>query len=361
MTDPVTVELHQVRLPLREPHVAAHGREDTREVIVVSVRDRDGWVGWGECPTLSRPGYSSEWTDGAWWVLSTVLAPRLVEGRAPLALVGHPMASGALADALLDLDLRRRGVGPSDALGPLRSTVEFGVAVGLTRDVGRVRARAEEAVAAGAALVVLKVQPGWAAEPLAAVRRACPHTAVAVDANGSFGRDDLDELRALDAEGPAFIEQPLAADDLLGAVRVRRALRAPIALDEGVSSPEQLATACALGAGSVLTVKPARLGGVAAAARVVEHAAAAGWGVHGGGMLESGVGRAAARLIAARPEVSGPSMVGPTSLLFADDITAAVEAGGDGRLAVHPGPGLVPEPDLERLRALRVRHWVRRP
>ncbi|HYI61833.1 MAG TPA: enolase C-terminal domain-like protein [Acidimicrobiales bacterium] len=357
---PVAVTLHRVRLPLRAPHVAAHGREDGREVVLVGVTDDDGVVGWGECPALSVPGYAPEWIDGAWWVLSRLLGPAVLAGRGADGVPGHPMASGAVRDALLDLRLRQAGEGPASALGPLAPTVAFGVAVGLDDDPDRVAAAAAGAVAAGASLVVVKVRPGWAAVPLAAARDAAPGVAVAVDANGSFTEDDIDELRALDRLGPAFVEQPLPAEDLVGSARLSRALDAPVALDEAVTGPGALEAAVALGAGAILTVKPARAGGVEAAAALVVRAAAAGWGVHAGGMLESGVGRAAARAVAALPAVAGPALLGSTHLLFTADVVAPAPGPAPrGRVAVHPGPGLVPAPDPERLAELAVATWHR--
>lgn len=351
------VVLHRVRLPLHAPHVAAHGREDTREVILVAIVDVDGTTGWGECPTLGAPGYTSEWTDGAWWVLQRVLVPQVVDRRDPVGVLGHQMASGAVRDALLDLRLRRAGDGPAAAVGPLAARVPFGVALGLFDDVGALADAAERAVAAGAALLVLKIRPGWAAAPLAAVRRDHPTIPVAVDANGSFSPADEDELATVDALGPAFIEQPLPPDDLVGGARVAATLTAPVALDEAVATRGDLEAAIALGSGCMLTVKAARLGGVEAAVEAAAHAGRHGWPVHVGGMLESGLGRATARVLAARPEVTGPALVGPTQLLFAADVIAPVRPDADGMVPVPGGPGLAPEPDADLIDALAVDRW----
>lgn len=351
------VDLHRVRLPLRTPHVAAHGREERREVILVSLTDADGVTGWGECPTLARPGYGGEWTDGAWWVLRHVLAPQVGADAGALGVAGHPMASGAVRDAQLDLRLRRTGEGPEAVAGPLASGVSFGTAIGLDSDIPRLVDRAERAVAAGAALIVIKIAPGAAVAPLAAVRAALGSVAVAVDANGSFGPSDHDELGAIDELEPAFIEQPLPAEDLLGSARLTQSLAAPIALDEGVTSAGALEAAAALGAARVVTIKASRWGGVEAALAGATRAIQLGWEVHVGGMLESGLGRAAARVVAARAEGRRASMVGPGALLFSADVVEPVDADGDGLVPVPVGPGLAPPPDPDRLSALTVDVW----
>lgn len=363
MTGPSVVgaAVHRVRLPMRTPHVAAHGTETTREVLLVGLVDADGTTGWGECPTLARPGYTPEHTDGAWDDLVGRLVPDLVADGRRLDGEAPPMAAGAVRDALLDLDLRVRGrawaAGTGEGDGP--RSVPFGVAVGLADSEAQVVRDAEAAVAAGAALVVLKVRPGWAERPVAAVRRALPGTPVAVDANGSFDAGaDLDELRSVDAHGPAFVEQPVAADDLDGSARVAAALSAPVSLDESVATIADLDAALAAGAADMVTVKPSRCGGCAAAAALVDRATAAGWAVHIGGMLESGLGRAIARLLAGHPAVAGPSMVGPTGLLFTDDVVAPVAADTDGRVPIPAGPGLAPSPEPNRLDRLTVGRWT---
>ncbi|QYG92791.1 o-succinylbenzoate synthase [Iamia sp. SCSIO 61187] len=363
-SDPPTIAaagVWRVALPLRAAHVAAHGTERDRQVLLVRVVAADGAVGWGECPTLSRPGYTAEWTDGAWDRLRADLLPALLAGEEP-GPSAPPMAAGAVRDALLDLALRRERRQPSPSpLGASSTAVPFGVAVGLGDDPGVVVDEVDRAVAAGARLVVLKVRPGWSVVPLAAVRKRRPGVAVAVDANGSFGLDDLDELRAVAAEGPAFVEQPLPAADLAGSARVAAAIGAPVALDEGVATLADLAAAVAARAATMVTVKPARMGGHLVAAEAVAQAHRAGWGVHVGGMLESGLGRAAARRLAARPEVGGPSMVGPTELLFTADVVAPVGVDPEGAVAVPVGPGLAPPPDPDRLAALTVDRWEARP
>src|SRR4051794_13917144 len=67
--------LHRVRLPLREPFVAAHGTERDREVVLVEAVGTDGVHGWGECVALSSPTYTNESTAGAWTRLRDVMIP----------------------------------------------------------------------------------------------------------------------------------------------------------------------------------------------------------------------------------------------------------------------------------------------
>ena len=71
-----------------------------REVVLVRAIGADGAEGWGECSALEAPTYTGEHTDGAWACCATCSSrPRWPVG--PIVdVVGHPIASAALADAL---------------------------------------------------------------------------------------------------------------------------------------------------------------------------------------------------------------------------------------------------------------------
>lgn len=352
-----SVSLHRVRLPLRTPHVAAYGREVTREVILVRVTDAEGGVGWGECPTLARPGYTGEWTDGAWFVLGEMLGPAVLGGTADRPVIGpagHPMATGALRDALLDLRLRRAGRSLARHLGAKSDAVPFGAAVGLYDDPGALVAAVEDRLVQGAIHVTVKGAPGALAGAVRVVRAAHPGLGLAADANGSFRTSTDPELTSADEVGLTHLEQPLPADDLIGLAALGRILRTPVALDESVTSPAEAATAIDLAAGRILTVKAARLGGLDAAVHAARLAAVAGWGVLVGGMLESGIGRSAALALAALDLCTLPTVVGPADALLADDVVEPVRPDAAGRIPVHRGPGIGPVPDPARLARLTV-------
>lgn len=353
------VELWRVRVPLRRTHRAAHGSESVREVILVALHGDDGVVGWGECDALSGPGYSGEWTDGAWLLLGDEVVPRWLAHR-DLAVVGHPMAMAALGGAAIDLGLRRRGVGLAATLGARRETVPCGRVVSGV-DADDVVAAAVAAVDEGAVLVKVKVHPGHDTHLLDAVRSALPDVPLAADANGSYAAADTDALAALDARGLIYLEQPLPAADLVGLGRLAGRMDTPIALDESASGRGALEAALALGACGALNVKPARVGGASEACAMADLAGEAGVPVFVGGMLELGVGRASALAVAALDQFTLPTDLGPSAQYVDDDITDPITAGPDGRLRVPRGPGLGVEPRPERLEACTVDHRCLRP
>ena len=331
----MATDLFRVQMPLRHPLRSAHGIEAVRDVILVRVLGDDGVAGWGECSALTRPTYTSEYTDAAW----AVLRDHLLAGH---DVVGHPMATAALRGAEQDAALRRQGRSLVDRvasrLGRPAGAVDRTAVIGRHRDVADLLAEVANRVAAGAALAKLKVTPDPA--DLAAVREVratWPELAMAVDGNGTL---DARSVTILDGLALAYIEQPAPADDLVASARLARRCDTPLALDESVTSAAALETAAALGAASVVNIKPARLGGVAAAIDTIAAATDVGWGVFVGGMLETGVGRAVALAVAAAPCCTWPTDLGPSDHYFARDVTEPIGLDGHGRVMVPQGPGI---------------------
>ena len=341
------VELRRVRLPLVTPFRSALGEQAEREALLVRVATPDA-VGWGECTAMAAPSYTSEYLDGAHHVIRHHLLPRLLAraavhahevGPALAGVRGHPMAKAALEMAVLDAELRAAGTSLADHLGAVRPAVDAGVAVGLagsvTALVGAVGACLDE----GYRRVKLKIGPGWDVEPVRAVRERFGDAVLQVDANGSYTPADQEHLAALDDFGLALIEQPFAEDELLAHAELARRLRTPICLDESITSAAAAATAIALGATAVVNVKAARVGGYLEARRVHDVCAAAGVPVWCGGMLETGLGRAANVALAALPNFTLPGDLAASDRYYRQDLTAPFVLEG-GRLAVPTGPGL---------------------
>jgi O-succinylbenzoate synthase len=347
--DPQRVTLRRVRLPLVAPLRSAHGTESVRDLVLVEVVSADGTSGWGECSALARPTYTAEHVAGAWAVLRDELVPALLAGNES-GVVGHPMAAAAVSGAVRDGALRRRGRSLVDhvaaSLGRPRAAVPTTAVIGRLPIDDLVR-RVEAEIGRGASLVKLKVTPRRDdLEGVTAVRRTWPDLALAVDGNGTL---DARALQVLDELRLVYVEQPAPAEDLLGSVELARRGDTPIALDESITSVDALRTAAALGAGHLVNVKPARLGGTDETVATVLAARDLGWGCFVGGMLESGIGRAAALAIAASELCVVPTDLGPSDRYVEHDVTAPVTVDDEGRVVIPTGPGIGVDVDLARV------------
>jgi O-succinylbenzoate synthase len=329
-------------------HRSAHGTEHERDVILVEWTRDDGVIGWGECPTLTVHGYATESTDRAWTALGAELGPAALEGRMPL-VAGVVAATAALADARLDADLRARSSSLGEHLGATRTALARTVVLAAVGDDPEALVeRARAAIDAGAELVKVKIAPGHDVVPLGHLRHALPGAALAADANGSYGHPD--ELAAVDALGLRYLEQPFPASSTWDELaRQQGELTTPVALDESLVSLDALRSALLAGAAAVVSVKPARLGGIEAAGRAVEMAAEAGSDVFVGGMLELGIGRAGAAAVAALPGITLPTDLGPSSAYVEADVCEPIVCDDAGRLIVPGGVGNGRVPDEARL------------
>jgi O-succinylbenzoate synthase len=164
-----------------------------------------------------------------------------------------------------------------------------------------------------------------------------------VDANTAYRLADARHLARLDDFGLLLIEQPLPEDDVRGHAALARQLRTPVCLDESIVSARAAADAIAVGACSIVNIKAGRVGGYLEARRVHDVCAANGIPVWCGGMLETGIGRAANVALAALPNFVLPGDTSASRRYYATDLTEPFEL-DDGHLTVPTGPGVGREP-----------------
>lgn len=351
------IELRRVAMPLVTPFRTSFGIEHERDVLLVKAVGADT-EGWGECVSATEPLYSAEYVTGDAEVIERFLLPGLatlstVEAHTvePLfaRIKGHPMAKAALQTAILDACLRTTQTSLGSYLGAVRETVPAGVSVGITDSVPELLDAVERYLDAGYLRIKLKIEPGWDIEPVRAVReRFGDDLLLQVDANTAYTLADARYLARLDAYDLLLMEQPLPEDDLRGHAALAQRLRTPICLDESITSARAAADAIALGACAIVNIKPGRVGGYLEARRVHDVCQAAGVPVWCGGMLETGLGRAANVALAALPGFTLPGDTSASDRYFARDITRpfVLEA---GYLRVPPGPGIGVDPDPDLL------------
>jgi o-succinylbenzoate synthase len=351
------VELRRVNVPLVEPFTTSFGTQHHRDILLVRVVGPDS-EGWGECVALGEPLYSAEYVDGAQDVIRAHLLPRLLDGKDVAAVDvaetlrpvrGHQMAKAALEMAILDAELRSQGVSFGTFLGAVRTEVDCGVSVGIHPRVEELLSTVARHLEEGYRRIKLKVEPGYDVEPVRAVREHFGDIPLQVDANAAYRVEELDALAALDEFGLLLIEQPFPEEDIAAHAELARQVSTPICLDESITSARVAEAAIALGACSIVNVKAGRVGGYLEARRVHDVCAALDVPVWCGGMLETGLGRAANVALAGLPNFTLPGDTSASGRYYEEDITEPFVL-NDGRLAVPTGPGLGVTPLPEVLR-----------
>jgi o-succinylbenzoate synthase len=366
------VELRRIAMPLVSPFRTSFGSQTERDILLVRVdladasdSTADTIEGWGECVALSEPSYSPEYVEGAQHVIVHHLLPRLMAAGtieaadvapALFELHGHPMAKAALEMAVLDAQLRATNQSFAEFLGAERTSIPSGVSVGIHDTTDELLAAVQGYVDDGYVRIKLKIEPGSDIEQVAAVRELIgPDTPFQVDANTAYRRTDGSHLARLDEFGLLLIEQPLPEDDIIGHARLAAEIDTPICLDESLVSAAGTADAIELGACEIANIKPGRVGGYLEAVRIHDLCLAKGIPVWCGGMLETGIGRAANAALAALPGFTLPGDISASTRFYARDIVTDPITITDGHVTVPTNPGLGFELDHEFLDSVTTR------
>jgi O-succinylbenzoate synthase len=356
------VDLIRIAMPLVSPFRTSFGTQTERDILLLRVVT-DESEGWGECVAMTEPLYSSEYLESQADVIRRFFLPALgsTAGQSALAqsgaaavatllhpFKGHRMAKAALEMAVLDAELRAARRSFARELGAVHDRVPSGVSVGIFDAIPQLLDAVGGYLDEGYVRIKLKIEPGWDVEPVRAVReRYGDDVLLQVDANTAYTVRDARHLAQLDAFGLLLIEQPLEEEDILGHAELARQLTTPICLDESIVSAQSAAAAITLGACQIVNIKPGRVGGYLEARKIHDVAAAHGVAVWCGGMLETGLGRAANAALAALPGFTLPGDVSASDRFYRTDITEPFVI-HDGHLRVPTGPGLgvTPIPEI---------------
>jgi len=288
--------------------------------------------------TLADPLYCEEYVDGAVDVMSRFLIPALfaaehLDGGAVASILapfkGHRMAKAALEMAVLDAELKAEGRPLARELGAVHDRVPCGVSVGIMDSVPALLAAVHSYLEQGYQRIKLKIEPGWDVEPVRAVRASSASTPSTCCSSSSPSK------RTTSSATPSWPQQ----------------LRTPMCLDESITSARTAAAAISLGACSVVNIKPGRVGGYLEARRIHDLCVAHGVAVWCGGMLETGIGRAANVALAALPGFTLPGDTSASDRYCRTDITEPFVL-ADGHLQVPTGAGIGVEPLPDELEAV---------
>ena len=351
------IELRIIHLPLVRPFRTSFGTQTSREVLMVKVQNENGITGWAECVAMSDPLYSPEYIAGCLDLMKRFLIPAL-KSKINISpedvsvilkpFLGGQMAKASLETAILDAELRSRNISLATYLGATKNKVECGVSVGIADNLEALAEEVKSYIDAGYRRIKLKIEPGWDIEAVKHIRDLYPEIPLQVDANQAYSRDDAKHLSKLDEFNLLLIEQPLDEHDFLGHALLAKEVKTPICLDESIISMQSAEDALALKATSIINVKPGRVGGYIESVKIHDLCLKNSIPVWCGGMLETGIGRAANLALAALPGFTLPGDTSASARYYKRDVTSPFVM-ENGYLNVPTGPGIGVEPDMEFL------------
>ena len=355
------LELRRIAIDLVTPFRTSFGVETNRDILLLHVTTDEG-EGWGECVASHEPAYSSEFVEGSALVIRDHLWPTVVMAGIRSAsdvepalarFKGHHMAKAALEMALLDSELRANNVSWKRELGSTRDRIPSGGSVGICDTLDELSRQVAGYIADGYVRIKLKIEPGWDIEPVRMIRAQIgPDVPLQVDANTAYTREDIAHLCKLDEFDLLLIEQPLPEEDILGHAELARASTTPVCLDESIVSMQTAVDAIELGAAEIINIKPGRVGGYLTAVRIHDLCVARGVPVWCGGMVETGIGRAANAGLASLPGFTLPGDISASTRFYARDIVVDPITVEDGHVTVPTSPGLGFELDREFLNSI---------
>ncbi len=343
------VTLYHVSMPLKEVFETSSERIDFRECIIVEVQS-EGLRAYGECVAARDPGYSYETVPTAWHVLKDFLIPAVLGKDLPGAqgfdenmsfVRGHPMAKAGLEMALWDLHGKAERKSLRALFGGVRSKVDVGVSVGIQTSLDELLATVDGYLQKGYRRVKIKIKPGREVAETHTLRQAYPDLRLQVDANSAYTLESATVLRQLDDLDLLLIEQPLADDDLWDHHTLQAQMRTPICLDESILSARHARQALEMNACRVINIKAGRVGGLGVALAIHDVCRQRNVPVWCGGMLETGVGRAANLALAGLPGFLLPGDISATERYYDHDITEQrFTLNPDSTIDVPDGVGL---------------------
>jgi O-succinylbenzoate synthase len=367
------IQLYPIALPLVERLRTSFGEEPFKVAVLVALHTDNGIVGWGECSAEINPGYSYETIGTALHVLDEFLVPALsgktirdaTEMPGLLSSVrGHPLAKHALEAAVWDALAKANDMSLAQAFAAHlddgqepRGYANVGVSIGIQPTVDDTCKVIAKRLGQGYQRIKLKIKPGWDVELARGVRHLYPNIMLMLDANSAYTLDDAIRLQELDEFNLLMLEQPLGYDDIYEHSRLQPQLRTDICLDESIHSANDARLALELDACRIINLKPARVSGYTESLEVYRVCVERDIALWIGGLLETGVGRAANLAFASLPGVALPCDISATDRYYNPDITEPpFVLGANSTIAVPTGPGIGVEVKMERVEEA-ARRW----
>jgi len=360
------VDAIPVALPLKKPMKMAGVTIDRAYNLLVRIEAQDGSVGWGEA--ASAPTMTGDTLGGLEAAVREHLGPLLIGRDARMrpalgrslraALLGNSGAHSAVEMALLDLAGQAAGLPIIDLIGGAARTEVAPMWLLGNASPDQDIAEAQAKQAEGFHFFKLKIGVKPVAAEIAATHavRAALGADVPLCADANCGltiaaaRRYAEETRAASL---AFLEQPLAHDDLAGLAALTRVSPTPNGADEAIHSLADIDAHARAGVGGV-SLKLIKLGGMAAALQAAILCERQGLAVNiAAKIAESSIASAAAvHLACAVPTIDwGVSL---THFYLAEDLARRPLPLGDHGVSLPRGAGLGIEVDEDAVARFRV-------
>ena len=299
-------------IPLKKPLLMGGRKYAFAEMVLVRLETTGRCLGIGEAPVAPYlTGETIASVLAAVEILSRTIVGKDARDIVALstamheAIVGNSAAKTAVDIALHDAVAREYGIPIYRLLGGRTQDVfDCLTLVGNSDPVGDL-AEVSARQADGFTAFKLKVANGDLADEattLIEMRKMLgPNALISADANGGWSTGEATRfVKLVESASPDFVEQPVAAENQDGMMRVARASSVPMGADESIHNIADIRWLLASGAAQGGAFKVMKLGGITRCMEAVRLCRALGGEINLSGKLgESSVGNAATLSVAA--------------------------------------------------------------
>lgn len=370
-----SIDVYPVTLPLKQNFSTSRGQVGNKNAgaphVYVRIRTDEGLCGWGEARPSPRWSYETlesvvsairnyfaEAIEGV-SIFNLEKIHTLMDQQIASGLTrGQPIAKAAIDMAVMDLIGKATKQPLSQVwFSEQKDRIALSYLISVKTEEEAIE-KAEVAKVAGYTGIDLKIgfDPKRDIEIVRNVKKVHPDAFLRVDANQGYSlKEAMQVSKKLEEIGVDVLEQPLAASDLLGHAELRKYTEIPIALDESVWTPADVARAIEFRACDAIVIKVTKMGGLSKAKNCGEIAKAAGFDLLGGGLTESSLGLYASSHLFHSLNITTPvDLNGP---MFLQDDPSKIKADVEnGQVKLPFGNGIGWEVDLEKLRSLHTAH-----
>lgn len=363
------IETTLLDIPTIRGHVLSMTTMMAQSIVLVRVRFDDGSEGLGEGTSIGGLSYGGESAESIKLAIDTYIGPALMghdgnDINGALSIIEHTVRANPIARCAVEIALwdglgRRLGVPVAQLFG---GAVRTAMPVAWTLASGNSAtdiAEAEQMIDIGRHNIFkLKIGKRDLAADIAHVGAICDavgdRSSIRVDVNQAW---DLATARRgvamLQDIGVELAEQPVRSEFVRDLKALTDGSTMAIMADEVLQGPMDAMRVAADRSADVFAVKIGQSGGLRRAAEVIAIAQAAGIGLYGGTMLESGVSTAAALHLFSTLETLhwGTELFGP--LLMKDEILAEPIRYADFCVHLPQGAGTGVALDAEKIRFYR--------
>ncbi|MEX3009985.1 enolase C-terminal domain-like protein [Hoeflea sp. TYP-13] len=356
------MRVHIIKVPVQATH--SHGSGDVSAInsVVLELKADSGHTGWGEASPW--PVFTGT-TEANAAALNTHLRPFIVGANAlrreqlltmaDRALVHCSEAKAALEMALLDVVGKTLGLSVGQLIGGRQRDsvpVSFTVANPVFEEDMEIIAHLY-----GSGVRIFKLKTGFHDHPFDIMRLEKIRDTygdsldLRIDYNqGLKATDAIRTLRDMETFKLGFIEQPTPRNNLEAMAAISAAIDTPIMADESVFNPREALIATKMKLADIFSLKVMKSGGIVRAQEIAAIAKAAGVGVYGGCMFETGLAHlAGAHLVSALGEIDLGCEFYMPSYYAKDDILAEPFPIRNGAVHIPDEPGLGIEIDQDKL------------